>query len=174
MAGPAESHARSSAAQIFAQGSSQGAAVGLLLDEGGNDSYGSSATSDAYANSTSGAPEAQDSAVAFSDSAYSKAQAFGDATGYGELSDLGGDDSYVTANTSTVMAQPKTDLAAKAATSDVQSTVGPNGFALFSDTSAQTDTDVFKQTPAALTCAGARGGAFWVGCGQGVSLGINP
>ncbi|MGH2711878.1 MAG: hypothetical protein ACRDH9_11830 [Actinomycetota bacterium] len=135
--------------------------AGFLHDLGGNDVYESIVTNEAIAKASAALPalDARSQAEAHGSVAKSLAQGAGDADGYGELRDLGGDDVYRAINSSLGTATPPTHADGSPILATVQGAAELLGMASFLDVGG---TDTFVSIPDEPTFAGSRGAEGWV------------
>jgi hypothetical protein len=152
------------------------AGTGVLIDQAGDDTYSTTATSEAtaVATSASGGSTSEQAAAGIP---WSWGQGSGEwgglggAPGYGMLQDLGGKDRYASTNTSTATTGPGGEATTATPRQLVQGGAEV-GAALFVDRDGGAS-DTFTQVPAEPACQGIRGQGVWVDCGQGIGLGIN-
>ncbi|HEV3474348.1 MAG TPA: hypothetical protein VG602_03170, partial [Actinomycetota bacterium] len=159
-------------------GQGYGAAVGagFLLDAAGDDRYESSTRSVATARWIPASGGQMGATLPVSGLAASEVQAagFGDlsgsAPGYGELRDLGGNDTYIVDNTSQMSTGEPGSESAGEATTSAQASVVDNSVALLLD---EGGTDSFSASPPDETCEGTRGTGQWRDCGTVFGSGLN-
>jgi hypothetical protein len=168
--------AETAAARTAGEGYGAAAGAGFLLDAAGDDRYESITRSTATAQWIPVSGGQVGATLPISGLAISEVQAagFGDfsgaAPGYGELRDLGGNDTYVTDNAAlSSTGEPGSESAGEAITS-AQGSVIDNSVALFLD---EGGTDAFLATPADPTCEGTRGADAWRDCGTLLGHGLN-
>jgi hypothetical protein len=172
----ADAEAIAGAAVVEGEGFGGTGAAGFLLDENGNDTYEIQASSTADAHATAVAAGTAVQELARTDGATTYGQASG-VTGFGELFDGGGNDSYAAsaASAATADAESTVTRVAPAIVAQAGSTLGS---ALFLDQAGSgTDNDAFQATPDVPPCQGTRGQDVWADCGPsgspGAGIGIN-
>lgn len=135
--------------------------AGFLHDFAGNDVYESIVTNEAIATASAALPalDAEAEAEAHGSVAKSLAQGAGDAGGYGELRDLGGEDVYRAVNASLGTATPPTHADGHPIYATVQGAAELLGTASFLDVGGN---DTFVSIPDEPTFSGARGGDGWI------------
>ena len=147
------------------QGVGRDFGIGELVDTGGNDRYEVTAGSSATATATraDGAPQPEAAASA-GDSAI-LAQAAARSLGSGTLTDLGGNDAYLTTSTAAAGADPPTVVVSGGRSASVLASVDQGSSAAFLDADGGA-ADQFVASPAgAAACTGTRGQGTWLDCG---------
>lgn len=148
------------------------AGAGYFVDAGGTDSYAATLSNRTHAEASALDPYASLEAHAEDYQNTLLAQGSG-YIGYGQLTDGEGSDSYRTYASSSVTAEPDTSVSPALLLSIVQGGVHEGGASLLSDVGGD-ELEEFIQVPQRAACQGARGGPFWLDCGSGVGVGINP
>lgn len=147
----------SAPARSSAQGVGQMAGIGVLNDDGGDDSYASDAAVKFESSGASTFPGMQISAA----SPFSLAQGFGYDQGFGGLWDHGGGDSYSSDNKLAGAPKKENEFIAR---SLVQASVAGGVSVLYDLDDGQGDS--FLANPENPACYGVRGQGQWRDCGQ--------
>lgn len=168
LSGPSDIGARAEAVNQYSnfsivQGAATSGGAGFLLDAAGDDVYESRAGSEVRATASAALTEASVSATSDAAAGWSSAQGYG-GTGYGELRDLGGADSYTSVSTVSSTAEPPTQVKAGNPIAQVQ---GDGAAGWLFDTGDTYDYDKFASTPPNPACTGTRGQGLWLDCTNG-------